>query len=69
MRIAWVTDRRVHQVRVIDKIPPPFPPDPDFEGQDDQGSTTFRLRNWIGYVSTSSSIHSFQSKTPLETSP
>lgn len=51
MRVAWVTDRHVHRVRVVDKIPPPFPPDQFFESQDDHGYTEFKWGKWLGYVS------------------
>lgn len=51
MRVAWVTGRHVHRVRVVDKIPPPFPSDEYFERPNDQGSTEFKWGKWIGYVS------------------
>ncbi|RAL62368.1 hypothetical protein DID88_004934 [Monilinia fructigena] len=49
MRVAWVTDRHVHRVRVVDKIPPPFPPDQYFERQNDQGFTEFQWGKWVRY--------------------
>ncbi|KAG4027988.1 hypothetical protein MFRU_025g00540 [Monilinia fructicola] len=49
MRVAWVTGRHVHRVRVVDKIPPPFPSDEYFERPNDQGSTEFKWGKWIGY--------------------
>ncbi|KAB8289983.1 hypothetical protein EYC80_010310 [Monilinia laxa] len=49
MRVAWVTDRHVHRVRVVDKIPPPFPSDQYFEQQNDQGFTEFNWGEWVGY--------------------
>ncbi|ATZ48696.1 hypothetical protein BCIN_03g08810 [Botrytis cinerea B05.10] len=49
MRVAWVTDRHVHRIRAVEKIPPPFPPVQHFERKDDHGFTEFKWGEWIGY--------------------
>ncbi len=50
MRVAWVTDRHVHRVKVVDRNPGRFPKRDFFEEQDEDGVTKFRYDKWLAYV-------------------
>ncbi|EDN98390.1 hypothetical protein SS1G_13248 [Sclerotinia sclerotiorum 1980 UF-70] len=49
IRVAWVTNRHVHRVRVVDTTPAPFPSDQYFEAPDDHGYAEFKWEKYIGY--------------------
>lgn len=49
IRVAWVTNRHVHRVRVVDTTPAPFPSDQYFEALDDHGYAEFKWEKYIGY--------------------
>ncbi|PVH70925.1 hypothetical protein DL98DRAFT_472213 [Cadophora sp. DSE1049] len=50
IRVAWVTTRHVHRVRVADAVPPPpFPDDEFFIAEDDCGYPEFQWGKWIAY--------------------
>jgi hypothetical protein len=51
MRVAWITDRHLRRVKVLEPKPGRFPDDKFFEAKDEYGETEYQWGKWVAHVS------------------